>query len=1033
MKDWIWLLIIVALLVVAGATARYWFSPLLNFSEAEKDKIQSVTALVQMFLWIGSGISIIIGLIIRKKKSNKIAPQDKNGAERVIGDRSVSIEGNAKENIIITGDKSKVIIDKKKSADRSAFRKGYLNHTFTTARYLSLTGIDPKAASEAETRLELNAIYTALFTMSTEAHEKWLHGKTAETETQRLTALEQLNRHKHLVLLGDPGSGKSTFVNFVTLCLSGESIGRKDENLKLLTAPAPVEDKDEEKAQKWDHGALIPVRVILRDFAARGLPSVGEEAKACHLWDFIAAELDDATLGDYTDHLHTTLLEDGGLLLLDGLDEVPEADMRRTQIKQSVEDFSAAFPLCRILVTSRTYAYQKQDWRLPDFSETVLAPFNKTQIRRFIDRWYSYIGVLRGLHADDAQGRAELLKNAISNSDRLGSLAERPLLLTLMASLHAWRGGSLPEQREELYSDTVDLLLDWWESPKTVRDAKGKVKVLQPSLAEWLEVDRKKVRDLLNELAFKAHESQPDLAGTADIPENDLVDGFMNMSESRNPDVKPARLIEYISQRAGLLIPRGVGVYTFPHRTFQEYLAACFLTDSDFPDRLAELVCDDPNRWRETALLAGAKAVRGAASTIWLLVEALCYKAWKSGSIDMRDVWGAHLAGQVVVESADLTKLSERNREKVDRIKDWLVNIIQTEKFPATERDIAGDTLARLGDKRPEVMTLKEMQFCFVPHGSFWMGSDEYEWEKPQQINEKIDYRYWISRFPVTNAQFALFVESGGYEESKYWSEAKKASVWENGKVKGRWDDNPRNAPYDFGNPYDLSNHPVVGITWYEALAFNRWLNDYLHEEGFLSKEWTVRLPYETEWEKAARGGLQIPKIILIKPIHGIEQKSNSPLIDNPDPKRRYPWGKDPDVNRANYDETGIGHTSTVGCFPGGVSPYGCEEMSGNVWEWCGTKWREDYTKVAVEDPEGDDPRVIRGGSYVSAEGRALFRLVRSVLRVRSCGFSRIVVPTSLNSVISGLRISDRWEFYVVRSEKWQRKKWSYSRGRLIS
>ena len=123
-----------------------------------------------------------------------------------------------------------------------------------------------------------------------------------------------------------------------------------------------------------------------------------------------------------------------------------------------------------------------------------------------------------------------MLKTAIQRSERLAELATRPLLLTLMASLHAWRGGSLPEKREELYADAVDLLLDWWESPKIVRDAGGQMLVRHASLAEWLKVDREKMRELLNELAYRAQATQPDLVGTADVPEGDLVSGLMRLS-----------------------------------------------------------------------------------------------------------------------------------------------------------------------------------------------------------------------------------------------------------------------------------------------------------------------------------------------------------------------------------------------------------------------------------------------------------------------------------------------------------------------
>ena len=297
----------------------------------------------------------------------------------------------------------------------------------------------------------------------------------------------------------------------------------------------------------------------------------------------------------------------------------------------------------------------------------------------------------------------------IFSSDRLRGLAERPLLLTLMASLHAWRGGTLPERREELYADTVDLLLDWWEQPKVVRDAGGNIIVRHPSLAEFLKIERQKVRRLLEELAFQAHAAQPELTGTADILESSLISGLMHLSN--DPDIKHAQLVEYLSSRAGLLIPRGVGVYTFPHRTFQEYLTACYLTDHDYPERIAELACSDFNRWREVALLAGAKAARGTASAIWTLADALCYTPVKPGCAEAQ-LWGAHLAGMALAETADVLHPSPRNQGKIDLVKTGLVQVLSQERLPAIERARAGD-LHRPADRMEKSDRAEKVQNGF--------------------------------------------------------------------------------------------------------------------------------------------------------------------------------------------------------------------------------------------------------------------------------------------------------------------------------
>ena len=795
-------------------------------------------------------------------------------------------------------------------------RTAYLNHVLEEAGRLSLDGIDPKSKiCDANTCLNLSSVYTALLTRSSEGEGKMPENFSREQKT--ISALDALNRNQRLVLLGDPGSGKTTFVNFVAMCMAGEALGQENISLNLLTAPLPDDEGDPGKEpQPWKHGCLLPVRIVLRDFAARGLPRVGHAATANHLWLFIAKELEDAALGKYADPLYQELQKKGGLLLLDGLDEVPEANHHREQIRQVVESFVSIFHKCRVLLTSRTYAYQQQNWRIPDIPETVLAPFSDGQIHCFVSHWYANVCEFRTFSQKDAKGRAVLLGQAIFGSRRLLELARRPLLLTLMASLHSWRGGSLPEKREELYADAVELLLDWWEKGKIVLDEKGEYKVVQPSLMEWLNTDRKQIRTLLNRLAFEAHAGQPALTGTADIPEDRLMQGLMNLNA--NPDVRPGQLIRHLSQRSGLLMPRGVGVYTFHHRTFQEYLTACHLTDHDFPTKIAKLARNEPERWREVTLLAGAKAAGGAEFAIWALARALCFKSAEKGEAGNPDIWGAQLAGQALAETAALEQVSEDNRPLLDRIRFWLLRIMEENLLPATERAIAGNSLSRLGDPRfdPEMFFLpndEELGFVRIRAGEFVMGSDKKR-DKYAGENETLHTvelsEYYIARYPVTVAQFRVFMKETGHYTDEDWERF---------------------------NTHDT--HPVVNVSWEDAVDYCKWLTQRLQEKG---RNWQIRLPTEAQWEMAARGN----------------------------DGRIYPWGDAADTDKANYDDTGIGTTSAVGCFPKGISPYGIADMAGNVLEWCHDYWYDKYPSGKITDPTGPlkgSARVDRGGGYFAA------------------------------------------------------------------
>jgi hypothetical protein len=158
--------------------------------------------------------------------------------------------GMIRAHSVVNGVQINVGVD---SGDPESLHRAYLHHLLKNAGKLSLAGIDPKAASEAEAQLNLGAVYTGLLTLTPEeceplTQEHGLPERMARGE-RRLSALAHLDREPRLVLLGDPGSGKSTFVNFVALCLAGEALGRGDANLARLREPLPQEgDKDEDPA-----------------------------------------------------------------------------------------------------------------------------------------------------------------------------------------------------------------------------------------------------------------------------------------------------------------------------------------------------------------------------------------------------------------------------------------------------------------------------------------------------------------------------------------------------------------------------------------------------------------------------------------------------------------------------------------------------------------------------------------------------------------------------------------------------------------
>ncbi|MDJ0755954.1 MAG: SUMF1/EgtB/PvdO family nonheme iron enzyme [Ardenticatenaceae bacterium] len=250
-----------------------------------------------------------------------------------------------------------------------------------------------------------------------------------------------------------------------------------------------------------------------------------------------------------------------------------------------------------------------------------------------------------------------------------------------------------------------------------------------------------------------------------------------------------------------------------------------------------------------------------------------------------------------------------------------------------------------------------------IPAGPFMMGandSDELADDNEKQLHEVTLDTYWISRFEVTNAQYKEFVDATGHrvpnmtrEDYTFYSDEQYSEIVEPYIDQFNWDVATRNYPEGLGN------HPVSQVSWEDAVAYTDWLGK---ETGL-----TIALPSEAEWEKAARGGAD-------SIIYPWGNEFNGTLLNYCDDSCEFEWA-DKTANDA------FQNTSPVGSFPAGASPYGVEDMAGNVWEWTRSEYTDSYPyqrELESVDSSAAEPRVLRGGSWafnrtvVRASGRGL-------------------------------------------------------------
>ena len=718
---------------------------------------------------------------------------------------------------------------------------------------------------------------------------------------ERLAVEDLLRKEARLVVLGDPGAGKTTFLHYVALALAEgreaarQRLGLTEEWLPICLPLAAYNERLQEE------------RISLEDYVLRFLGTRSFDRPGMN--QLVARALEAGRV----------------LLLLDELDAVG-GRAERLAVARQVESWASSYGPRgnRVVVTSRSVGYDEAPLAC-DFHAYTLSPFGPAEIGRFACQWcvayqrWADPGQPEEMAAEKGRAEAARLVAEIHADPKVESLASNPLLVTIIALVH-YKGTRLPDHRVKLYDLCIQTLVETWREARSEAGPVGKalrvaneIKVLAP-FALWLQ------------------ERAPGPGGAArrDAVRAQLVELMARQfkGDREAAEAEADLFLELGQRQTGLLVERGEGWFGFFHPTFKEYLAAraCILegqvkgvvgTWEVLRSHLGDAL------WHEVILLTvGYKAI-----------------------IESQDNAAAYLVRQIAAapdghgENVVLTGrcLADIGRDLVpadcwDEIVDELIPIMQDlapggqpNKPPLTPipiRYAAAETLDRLE----------------------WLPDDLNTWVEVQIRNPKseIPNRVYVGRYPVANAQFALFIAAGGYEEQgkRWWSD--EGWKWRK-KGKRRWSERGTGQPDYWDDPRlgkTRRGSPVVGVSWYEASVYAAWLTELLRRHrageelerayrdliaGLPEPVAIVRLPTDEEWAAAA-GGAQ---------------------------GDRYPWGQDWDEGRANTGEGGVRGTTPVAMYPSGRSPDGVWDMGGNVWEW-----------VASWYDEGRQFRALRGGAW---------------------------------------------------------------------
>ena len=530
-------------------------------------------------------------------------------------------------------------------------------------------------------------------------------GRLERIRSERRIALtDAIQQHQHLVILGDPGAGKSTLLRFLALTYAHgpEEVQRRfgvaEQRLPVLV---PLAAFSEAQTAKPD---LTLAAFLPQYFLAQGLP-------------------------DFSPILTEALTRKQSFVLLDGLDEMLTAQ-NRTAVAQAISAFSRDYPAVRIAVTSRVAGYASG--LLPGhFATVTIAPFDDAEIKRFARQWslaFEANGLPLSELATDARQRAERraenLTKAATSHPGVKRLATNPLLLTLLALIH-YQGTRLPNRRADLYRLCVEALAETWN---LARSLSGKAIDLHLG---GQRLDEEFVVDILGPVAYWMHEHKPTGLIERTELEAHIAEHFVEKkgTSAIEAETSAREFITLAREQMGLLVERAPDLFSFLHLSFQEYLAARFL--SERIDTFARL---KPRlhrpRWREVVLLT-AGCLRGDYASQFvenilnahseyddllyrdLLLAARCIGDEIAVPVKLQqDIHGQLLAlwkappfprlQEEIVKTFAYLKDSQIGRD----IRNFLLTLLQNCEEEADIRDKAAQALGQIGHGDAEILAI---------------------------------------------------------------------------------------------------------------------------------------------------------------------------------------------------------------------------------------------------------------------------------------------------------------------------------------